>query len=43
MAITYENSIKDITIEQCWWLYTDGTSVVFDEGKHVTMSIEDEN
>ncbi len=41
MAIIYENSTKGITIEDCEKLFKIGTSVIFDEGKHVTMMTPD--
>ncbi len=42
MAIIYETSIEKIDTEQCIAFYESGTSVIFNEGKHVTLSTEEE-
>ena len=42
MSVTYENSAKELTLEQAIKAYEVGIAVIINDGKDVTLEIEKE-
>lgn len=42
MSVTYENSAKELTLEQAIKAYEAGIAVIVNDGKDVTLEIEKE-